>query len=105
MRIAELARDTVADAIRAAGGNVSVAAEALGLNRTQLHQSLRRHPGWWPEGVARRGRGRPMVLTDDQVAAAVAEAGTDRGRWAAAARALRCPVSTLRDAATRLGIG
>lgn len=105
MRIAELARDVVADAIRAAGGNVSNAADSLGLNRTQLHQSLRRHPEWWPDGVERRGRGRPTVLTYEQVAVAVAEAGDGRGRWAAAARALRCPVSTLRDAAARLGLG
>jgi transcriptional regulator with GAF, ATPase, and Fis domain len=105
MRIAELARDVVADAIRAAGGNVSNAADSLGLNRTQLHQSLRRHPEWWPDGVERLGRGRPMVLTDAQVIAAVSDAGDGRGRWARAAKALRCPVSTLRDAAARLGLG
>lgn len=87
--------DAITAAIRAAGGNVSAAARALGIAPHRLSALLWRRPALWPDGVSRR---RDAALPDAAVTDALRAAG---GVVAAAASALGVPrhqiVARLRD--------
>lgn len=70
-------------ALRAADGNVSAAARALGVMRLTVVHRVAASPAIWPEGVARRVL--PERVSVEAVAAALRAHGGD---YAAAARAL-----------------
>jgi len=103
-------RAAITDALRASGGVVDRAARALGVDPASLRRSLRHDPGAWPEGVPRLGAGRPRVpvegkqVTDDELRAAVVEAGPAYGRWSRVAALTGLRRTTARARGAKLGL-
>ena len=81
-------------ALRASGGVIRRAAEALGVHSTTIRDRLRTRPSLWPEEVPHRQRGGQEPAIPDEI---VTDAlWTARGDVVEAARALGTDRDTLR---------
>lgn len=69
-------------ALRVNDGNVAAAARMLGVANTSIVDRVARKPSLWPVGVARRGIGRPRLVEDGAVTAALILSGGNQSHAA-----------------------